>query len=282
MQNTQALSAFPFDLAAIDIDDTLVGTDKLISSDNRRAIAQLRSLGVRVILASGRGHDNMLQFHRALNLDDYVVSAQGALVKHPDTGEVLLERSLPEADAFHLIEEGAARGMTVLCFGHHGVYVQREDCWTDGYRTDSNAGDVRVMNLRDLPERNPLKVIWAGDPDRIELLARELAMQYAGRLCTCVTNPYYLEFNAAGAHKAAGVQAVAKRHRIPARRVLAFGDGNNDVQLLSWAGLGVAMYCGRPAAKTAAKRVSPPGDPNTSLAAAIDAIIEESAAMQVA
>jgi Cof subfamily protein (haloacid dehalogenase superfamily) len=282
VQDKNLRSRLPFRLAAIDIDDTLVGPDKVISDANRQAIDQLRSLGVRVVLASGRGHNNMLPFHRSLGLDGFIVSAQGALVKHADTNKVLYERSLGEAETLALVEEGAARELTVLCFGHQGVYAQRRDRWTEVYQQDSNAHDVHFVDLRHLPERNPLKVIWAGDPDRIDHLMTAAAIQYAGRLTTCITNPYYLEFNVPDAHKAAGVRAVADHYRIPREQVMAFGDGNNDVQMLSWAGLGVAMNGGRPSAKAAAKRVSPPGVPETALARAIEAILEESCAMQVA
>ncbi len=69
-------SKFPYALAAIDIDDTLVGPDKKIGWENRRAVEQLQSLGCRVVLASGRRHANMLPFCHELGLDDYVVSSQ--------------------------------------------------------------------------------------------------------------------------------------------------------------------------------------------------------------
>jgi Cof subfamily protein (haloacid dehalogenase superfamily) len=261
-------------LAAIDIDDTLVGPDKLISAPNRRAVGLLRTLGVRVVLASGRGHDNMLPFHRLLGLDDYMVSAQGALVKHSETDEVLYERPIPEAKTRQLIDEGAALGVTVLCFGHHGVYVQRLDRWTAVYREDSNAGPLHVVDLTaGFPERTALKVIWAADPERIDTLALEAAAQYQGRLGTCITNPYYLEFNHPEANKAAGVGALANRYGIMPEQVMAFGDGNNDVQMLAWAGLGIAMHYGRASAKAVARQVSPPGDPETALARAVAAVI---------
>ena len=110
------MTPLSYRLAAIDIDDTLVGPDKLVSEPNRRAVVVLRELGVRVMLASGRGHDNMLQFHRLLGLDDYIVSAQGALVKHAETDEVLYERPIAEVLTRQLIAEGASLGATVLCF----------------------------------------------------------------------------------------------------------------------------------------------------------------------
>lgn len=262
-----------FRLAAIDIDDTLVGPDKLISDANRAAVTTLRRLGTEVILASGRAHDNMLPFYQSLGLDGYIVSSHGALVKHPATGDVLYERPVPGPDALRLIAEGADRGVSVLYFGRDAVYANRRDEWTHLYREDSDAREVRIANLASLPEGEPLKLIWAAPPARVNDLVAETAARYAGRLNAVVTNPYYLEFNAVGADKAAGVGAVARRYGIDAGQVMAFGDGNNDVPMLTWAGLGVAMHNGRPNAKAAADLVSPPGDPETALARAVDAVL---------
>src|SRR5215469_8421877 len=63
------MESFPVALAAIDIDDTLLGPDGLIGVENRRAVRLLRDLGCRVMLASGRRHANMLPFYDDLGLD---------------------------------------------------------------------------------------------------------------------------------------------------------------------------------------------------------------------
>lgn len=263
-------------LAAIDIDDTLVGPDKLISEANLQAVHRLRAMGIRVVLASGRTHENMLPFHRRLGLDDYVISVNGALVKHAETEEVLLERAIAPDVAAEVVEEGLRRNLTVFCFGHHGVYVQREDHWTRSYANENNAAGLFLANLAaGLPEPRLLKITWATDPQRVMELAGEASDQYAGRLHSCITSPQYLEFAGPGSDKGAGVAAVAARYGISPVDVMAFGDGNNDVQMLKWAGLGVAMRNGRAAAHAAADRVSPPGDPETALARSISVLLRD-------
>ena len=86
-----------FRLAAVDLDDTLLGPDKEISRANLEAVHALRARGVCVALASGRRHANMLRFHRQLGLgpDDVIVSCNGALVQTAETGRVLHERRVP-------------------------------------------------------------------------------------------------------------------------------------------------------------------------------------------
>src|SRR3954469_11173440 len=98
-RRSRQMKDFPYKLAAIDIDDTLVGPDKRISGATRTAAARLTGCGWRVVLASGRRHDNMLPFHRELGLDDFLVSCQGAVARHAATGEVIHQSLLTVAAA---------------------------------------------------------------------------------------------------------------------------------------------------------------------------------------
>src|SRR6202035_5701323 len=119
-------TTFPYALAAIDIDDTLVGPDKTIGRENRRAVKKLRDLGCRVILASGRRHANMLPYCEELGLDDYVVSCQGARVEHRRTGEILRRASLAPTDTRALVSEGLHLEYTVLLWLAEGVFAEQE------------------------------------------------------------------------------------------------------------------------------------------------------------
>jgi hydroxymethylpyrimidine pyrophosphatase-like HAD family hydrolase len=82
-----------------------------------------------------------------------------------------------------------------------------------------------------------------------------------------------LEFMTLGINKATALAKVAEQFGIPREQVLTFGDGENDVQMLAWAGMGVAMRHGNPAALAAAKLISPPGPPETAFARAVDVLL---------
>jgi len=84
-----------FAVAAVDIDDTLVGPDGVISAANAAALTRLVAEGTLVVLASGRSHANMLPFHRALGLPHGpIISSQGAVVQESDSGEVRFSRAI--------------------------------------------------------------------------------------------------------------------------------------------------------------------------------------------
>src|SRR5690349_14804347 len=86
---------FPYRLAAVDLDDTLLGPDKQISAANLAALRALQARGVRIVLASGRRYENMLPFHQQLDLETPIVACQGAFVKDVRTGTVLHQHGLP-------------------------------------------------------------------------------------------------------------------------------------------------------------------------------------------
>lgn len=267
-------ASLPFRLAAIDLDDTLLGPDKQISAANAAAVRTLQEYGVRVILASGRRHENMLRFHQQLGLKGPIVSSGGALVKDAETGEILHQHPVPADLAAQLVVEGTAKGMTLIYYRSDGVYVCERTVWTDLYQRRAGEELIIYGDLTRLAGDTPQKIIWCDKPERVASLLPEMKSYYSGRLEVIITDPEFLEFTAVGVDKALGLAAVAKRYGIEPAQVLSFGDGNNDVAMLKWAGLGVAMSNARPSAKAVAALVSPPGDPEVSLARAIAMVLD--------
>jgi Cof subfamily protein (haloacid dehalogenase superfamily) len=270
-----ATGRLPYRLAAIDLDDTLLGPDKVIGAENAAAVHRLIEAGVHCLLASGRRHENMLRFHRCLELHGPIVSCNGALVQNAETNEVLLQTLVPAALAAEVVEEGDRRGVTQNYYHTNGgLYVREETTWTHLYE-DRTGSNVNVHgDLTDFHGESALKIIWIDSGERIAPLFDEFSARYAGQLYVTTTDPEYLEFMALGVSKAAGVSAVAERFGIAREEVLAFGDGNNDVPLLEWAGMSVAMAHGRPAAHAAAKRITPAGNPESSFARAVEMILQ--------
>jgi len=267
-----------FRLAAIDIDDTLVGPDKRVSDANAAAIARLRAEGCRVVLASGREHESICAFHERLGLDDYVVSSQGALVVHPHSGHELWHRPVAPLLAAHLIAEGRARGADVLLYTRDGIFAGEDSPWIRERRQPVDA-TIRFQSgdLDTLAMAGPLKVLWYAAADHVAAWALECTARYSETAEIVITAPELLEFNAPDATKATAIEAVARHHGIAQDEVIAFGDGLNDVAMLRWAGYGVAVGHAMPEAQAAADWVIEDGDPNTALARGIDAILAGSA-----
>jgi Cof subfamily protein (haloacid dehalogenase superfamily) len=270
-----------FAIAAIDLDDTLVGRDGAISAANAAAVARLVAMGTRVLLASGRSHANMLPFHRQLGLPaGPIISAQGAIVQESDSRAVWFEIAIPAAEVAEVTRDGRAYGFAVQHYRPAGIHAEIRTKWTE-YDQSRNAEphryveDLLTSGATGAVPDDVAKVIWLGDPDPIDAATAPAHAHFDARLVVTRTDPPYLEFSAPNVTKATALAAVARTLGVAQAETLALGDGNNDAAMLAWAGLGVAMPHASPAALAAADRVAPDGDPETALARAVAMVLDD-------
>ncbi len=258
---------FPFRLAVFDMDDTLLGPDRQISPENVDALQRLRAAGVEVVIASGRHHQNIVEFEAALGFKGWVISAGGAVVSHAETQELLYEVTVPQDLGLELFHRARAQGISLIGYHRTGIFCDAPSEWIDLYTRRTH--QVPIADIPALIGTGLQKLIWTTARERIAELTPVLQREYQGRLYVVNTEHEMLEFLNPKANKALAAQALAARFGIGREQVLAFGDGNNDVPLLEWAGMSVAMAHGRESAKRAAKMVSPLGPPETAVARSI-------------
>jgi Cof subfamily protein (haloacid dehalogenase superfamily) len=268
-----------FAVAAVDIDDTLVGLDGVVSSANKEALARLVAVGTRVVLASGRSHANMLPFHRALGLPPGpIISSQGAVVQESDTSAVRFAYAMSPEDVAAVTRDGRERGFAVQHYRTSGIHTETRTRWTE-YDQARNAEPHReVPDLLAVGEAGAVpddvvKMIWLGDPDAVTHAVAAAHARHDARLAVLRTDAPYLEFSPANVNKATALAAVAESLGASQAEVVAFGDGNNDAEMLAWAGVGVAMPHAAPSALAAADLIAPEGDPETALARAVEMVL---------
>jgi len=262
-----------FRLAAIDLDQTLLGPDKTISDANRAAVERLISLGIQVVLASGRRFENMLQFHRALGLQGPIVSCQGGMVRDAESGEVIHESSMPTELALDVLDCARSASLAAVYYGREQTFTEARTEWVELYEKRL-LGRAEIRDPRSLMPDQPLKLLLVDSPERIRRYHPLFLRRYAGRLDVVVTDPEYLELMPLGVNKATALEKLVARLGLEARQVITFGDGNNDAEMLSWAGVGVAMSHATPAARTAASIQAPPGPVETSLARGVELLLD--------
>lgn len=274
-KTTQEARKQIYRLAAIDLDGTLLNPERHISDENKAAVAKLRANNIEVVLASGRKHEDILRFHQELELKSPILSCHGALVKDPTTGEVISNRFIARELVMHLIQEAVAHELSWVVYDQRGVHLCPSEYWLSEYIRRTCFDRPNICNsVEDYVFTHAEKVNWMGDEEAIKQQFRRVYDTFAGKLTTVITDPDHLEFTLHGADKASGLMDLTERMGIRQEEVLAFGDSNNDVTMLSWAGLGVAMNHGTTQARLAAKMISAPGDEGASLARAVDSILQ--------
>lgn len=263
---TTSLSSYR--LAITDLDETLLGPDKQVSPENLRALETLRDAGITIVPASGRHHDNITIYGEALNPLGWIISSQGAVVQHAQTNETLYALTMTPALAHEIQRRGLDLGLDMIAYHSSGVYKELDGDWSK--LSGVHAGMTNhLVDFPSLADTGVIKMIWYSNPDHIESLRTQLQAEFDGRLYVVKTEDDALEFLSPQANKVHGAKAVAAKLGLTSAQVIAFGDGNNDIELLSWAGLSVAMHHGREALKKIACHVSPPGSPEGAFARAV-------------
>ena len=260
--------AFPYRMAVFDMDDTLLGPDKKISAENRLALDRLIATDIEVVIASGRHQSNVASFEKDLGFRGWIVSSGGAVASHAGTGEVIHEVTVPSDLGLELFRRGQKADISIIGYHRNGIFCDAQTEWTAHYLR--RTGQVPIADVPDLIGSGLQKLIWTTAAERIAELTPKMQEEYHGRLYVVNTEHEMLEFLSPLANKALAVQVLARKLDIPREQIIAFGDGNNDVPLLEWAGMSVAMAHGRESARRAAKMTSPPGDPGTAVARALE------------
>jgi len=262
----------PSHLAVIDLDDTLLDPAKRVSPANRAALDRLRAAGFAIAIASGRHYCNILLQEPLTGPADWIVSSNGATARFRHAEAPLFEHTLAEADALELLEAARRLGATPMAYHREGSFAGQQSLWTEAYARISG-WRPQIGLLETLAATEVQKILFVHDPAVLAVARPELERAFASRFYIVDTAPEILEFLSPRANKRNGAQVVASRLGISAENVAAFGDGHNDVEMLAWAGLSVAMGHGRSAARRAARFVTTGGDPGEAFARGVEQVL---------
>ncbi len=194
-----------------------------------------------MIIATGRMFRAVRPYLEQTGIVDPVVCYQGAVVADPVTGTFLLELPIPRAAALEAINAVVAAGLHVNCYVDDLLYVAEVTPEARAYADFQGLEIHAVGPLCDWLVRDPTKLVAVGDPAGLDALERELKPRFRGRLFVSKSLPHFLEFAHPDVNKGAGVGFVAARLGFSSADTVACGDGENDRELLDWAGYGVAV-----------------------------------------
>jgi hydroxymethylpyrimidine pyrophosphatase-like HAD family hydrolase len=239
-------------LLALDIDGTLLRSDKTISERTRHAIDRARESGVRLVLVTGRRQPSARRVAEELGGDVPLVLHNGALVV--ERGRVVRCRPLPRASARRAIRSGRAAGAEpVLHCGSGGegwlfVDAAARPGGLVGYYLDRSRAEVRVVPdlLEAVDAEEPIQVMFGGARGDMEALLPVLAAELgcAARIERTVypsTGVVLLDVLDASVGKAEALGFLQQRWGIASSETLAIGDNWNDREMVETAGLGFVM-----------------------------------------
>jgi Cof subfamily protein (haloacid dehalogenase superfamily) len=223
----------------------------------RAAISATRAAGIHVVLVTGRMFQSVRRYALDAGLDDPVVCYQGAVVAEPVSGRWLRHEPIPLQLAREAIEALNDEGFGLNCYVGDELYVAEITADARRYADFQQLELHPVGDLLDWLDEPPTKLVVIDDPEVLDGLKQRMLARFDGRLYISKSLPYFLEFASPDVTKAAGLTFLSEHLGFARERTLAFGDGENDIELVDWAGYGIAVANAHDRVKELADLVCP-------------------------
>ena len=251
-------------MIALDLDGTLTNSRKEVDSRTREALVAAMNQGVTVVLASGRPTYGIEPVADCLEMDrlgGYVLSYNGGKIVDWRTKEERYAKHLPH-DVLPLLHSYAREHKQAL-LGYAGFDILTE-MPDDRYVAEEariNRMNIRqVDNLLEALPDEPTKLLLTGDPSVMIKAEEELLELVGQKMDVFRSAPFFLELVPKGIDKAQSLQRLLSKLHLTRNDLIAFGDGYNDLSMLTFAGMGVAMANAAPEVRAAADYVTKSND----------------------
>jgi Cof subfamily protein (haloacid dehalogenase superfamily) len=247
-------------LLALDLDGTLMLEDEqVISPRVRHAIATAQEHGVTATLATGRMFDVALGFAHDLGITAPLICYQGGLIQAPGSDTPLYRATMESALMQEVLEWQIRHRARVVLYADDSVFLTERQHPDAFYHYMLGERLVWVDDLSSvLKLHEPVKFIVFVEPHEAGNIKDKLQQRFKGRLEITRSHEIIVEGNPLGVSKGDALRRLATHLEVPREQVMAIGDQDNDIPMIVWAGVGVAMGNASHAVKDAADWVAPP------------------------
>ena len=239
-------NGLPYELGAFDLDGTVLRRNLRISDETVDAFRRLRERGMRLVVATGRRFEGAREHAQRLGFSgtDPVICYGGSMVRRVD-GETLLHRTLPRDLSIEALEWAAERNLHARVFVDGRIITSPDTPAALEHLRRREEPDIAAVDspaawLEEGGEE-PTKLVIVDHPDDIGGWLEEAREAFRGRLFVTRSLPHYVEIGGLEGTKSEALKFLCGRWGIDPGRVLAFGDADNDIDMLRFAGHGVAV-----------------------------------------
>ena len=232
-------------LLALDIDGTLTNTQKDITPATLEKIIEAQEKGHIVAIASGRPLPGIRKIADTIELDrfgGYVLAFNGGRIVDYSTGEVVYQAVLDNDVVRDIYDYCLKAGCGMVTYDGDRVITGTD---IDGYMTfEASINHMEIMridNFREYIDFPLNKCLLTADPDKAEKIEQELAEKFGDQLNIFRSEPYFVEIMPPNVHKATSLEKLLEVLDMDRKKLVACGDGYNDLTMIEYAGVGVAM-----------------------------------------
>lgn len=230
-----------YKLVAVDIDGTLVNNKREVTPKTKETIHKAIDKGVIFTISSGRPIQGVQLITKQLEADIPVITYNGAMVITGESRQIIYSCTMRREDAIQVERLGRERNTTIAIWADNQLFVNRADERAAKYSELSGTKPQLYEDIEELIDKGINKILWYDEVERINVFQKELRNKLNPTINYHTSQPFFLEFVDVNASKAIALEKLGEFYGIKRDEMIAIGDGFNDLSMIEYAGLGVAM-----------------------------------------
>lgn len=244
---------------ATDLDGTLLNCEHKISEYNKLVLKKITEMGIPVIIATGRLYTSLYKYKQELDLKTPVVCYNGAMVVNGATDEKIYDVLLESDIVKEII--GIARAENIHLNLFHGAewYIESTREEVETYKNTSGL-EYHLLTAENFENKPVNKLMFVGENSKLLKIEAILNERFGDRIYKAFSRPHFLEILNKNVSKGFALLETLKTMNINKENVIAFGDAENDAEMVAGVGIGVAMGNASEGLKSKAKYVADTND----------------------
>lgn len=234
-------------LIAIDLDGTLLNHKKEIPADNIEAIRRAAESGIKVVICTGRMQSGVVPYFEQLDFaghDEFAILNNGCSVHHTSDWSLHSYAEMTEEDVLFLAKASADFPKIYLTFADQAGYTVLEESVPELVAYDAGLVfvEAKPVNLETVFDNKPIfQAMYLGEKEELDQFQEKQAALLSERFSTVRSQSYIFEAMPPGVTKASALAKLSEELGIAPEEVMAIGDAENDLEMLEFAGVSVAM-----------------------------------------
>lgn len=255
-----------YEILVLDIDGTLTTSEKKITKETLDAIRIIQKRGHKVVLASGRPTPGIYPVADTLKMHKYggyILSFNGAKIIDCTTKEVIYQKVLPPELLPEIYDAAIKFDTGLITYDNEQVLVATEvDPYIEKEAKLNRLQYKKIPNFLDYVTFDVNKCLMTAEPEYLAKVEQLMKRRFAGRLSIYRSEPYFLEVVPLNVDKADSLSKLLDHLHLSREQMISCGDGFNDITMIEYAGMGVAMANAQQLVKDAADYITLSNDNN--------------------
>ena len=236
-----------YNMLVLDVDGTLVGSDKQISEKTKEAVIEAQKRGKTVAIASGRSIAGIRKTASSIALEQYggyVIAYNGTTVINCKTGECIYNQMVSPEMVKPVYEAAKRAGVGIVVYNDNTKEMISGNGLNEYIELDAKACEVTINETNDFVKAINFpfnKFLLSGTPEHMAEVEKIMDKEFGDRMNVFRSDPFFVELLPRYVDKGVAVEKLIKHLEIPREKVICIGDSYNDLPMLRFAGMGVAM-----------------------------------------